>query len=314
MSAALIVCLAFASLPVAVAEDDCVGERCDNVDETFLLQDRRLKGHAAMRAVAAAAANSTLPLGTCNPCMIRETIAGKSKELQLDIYTPGGIDAPVPVVITYHGRSGTTKQMEPHCRNAFVKVGGFVCVAMDPLSDDSEPTFYTDKAIQFILDNAQEYNMDVDNIFLYGYSQGGISQLTYMTDFDGGASNRGKVKGFISDASAPGDKRFNWQAKVNGEYIKYPPYLMMHCWADPTMQPKYTAKKSMANMDAANLKRGADEQISYHLLKFTADTGCTHKPLLLKADAGKAGAIGFINNIAASSIAFTAAADRKSVV
>lgn len=233
----------------------------------------------------------------CIPCEIRYPDHNGHKDLQIDIWNAKmrPWKTPRPVVLAYHGSGGNVKTMKPHCTKVF-NVAGFLCASVAPRGTTDNPSQWTEDTIKFLIDNRYAYNVDTDKFFLYGYSAGGMSALRYMVHtFDW--YTRDRVLGMISDASADGRKEYDFERKVDGEYVRYPPYLMMHCAADPKMRPNWTVKQSIRKIDRANSKRDSRNQILYHWLKYTRASGCTHDSLLLNSATGSASATQFIENI-----------------
>lgn len=185
--------------------------------------------------------------------------------------------------------------MKRWCTEVFNR-RGYLCVSVSPQSSKSEPAHWTEDTIRFLVNTKHIYNSDVDNIFLYGYSGGGHTFLRYMVyTFDW--FSRDRVRGMISDASSPGDSQFDWQRKVEGQYVYYPPYLMLHCTEDTTMKPQWSVEKSIKNINKANKKRSVQGQIAYKWSKYTKSSGCSHNAIALNYDSGKDSIDRFMSNV-----------------
>lgn len=107
---------------------------------------------------------------------------------KLDVYLPEG-EGPFPVVMLVHGGGfAFCDKRDWHLYPGFFALQeGFALVSvnyrllpdikrMDPIDDLTA-------AVAFIKDNAEEFNLDVENIFLYGTSAGGnlVSQVGLRT-------------------------------------------------------------------------------------------------------------------------------------
>lgn len=107
---------------------------------------------------------------------------------KLDVYLPEG-EGPFPVIVLVHGGGfAFCDKRDWHLYPGFFALQeGFALVSvnyrllpdikrMDPIDDLTA-------AVAFIKDNAEEFNLDVENIFLYGTSAGGnlVSQVGLRT-------------------------------------------------------------------------------------------------------------------------------------
>jgi acetyl esterase/lipase len=115
---------------------------------------------------------------------------GEHYELKCDVYVPKGA-GPFPAILAIHGgawRSGTKVHM---LRHAFKFCNaGFVVVCIDyrhapefPFPAQIQDAF---AALRFMNDNAEQYRINTDQVFGFGYSAGGhlISLLATTSEAD----------------------------------------------------------------------------------------------------------------------------------
>ncbi len=115
---------------------------------------------------------------------------GENYELKCDIYVPNG-EGPFPAILAIHGgawRSGTKLHMLRHafkfCEYGFV----VVCINYRHAPEFPFPAQVRDgfEALQFMRDQAETYQIDLENVFGFGYSAGGhlISLMATTTEKD----------------------------------------------------------------------------------------------------------------------------------
>lgn len=126
--------------------------------------------------------------------------------------TAGGTDKK-PTVLLLHGFPGNEKNLD---LMQAIRRCGFNVLTMNYSGSWGSPGPFlfanviddTKTALQFLKDNAEEYHIDVDNIFVVGHSMGGFSTLHTTAQCDG-------IKGSI--AMAPYDFERQYQlGKENG--------------------------------------------------------------------------------------------------
>lgn len=106
-------------------------------------------------------------------------VPGGNKWQLIDVFRPIGATEPLPVIIDVHGgglQGGTKYGNRPYCYTLASK--GYIVFAMDySLSPEYRyPTHLEDvnEALLWIMDHAEEYGADMNNVFLTGDSAGGM--------------------------------------------------------------------------------------------------------------------------------------------
>ena len=114
------------------------------------------------------------------------------RPLELDLYLPFGLEAPLPVVVYVHGggwQRGSRRDPPPLLDADFydqIAAGGFAVAAVDyRLSGEAcFPAALQDvrAAVGWVRDNAGAYGLDADRVFVWGDSAGGhLALLAALT-------------------------------------------------------------------------------------------------------------------------------------
>ncbi|MCH7714920.1 MAG: alpha/beta hydrolase [Gemmatimonadetes bacterium] len=110
-------------------------------------------------------------------------LTANNLQVKLDIYRPLGADGPQPTVIYFHGggwvggsKEGAAFRLMPYLANGFVAVNvqyrlGRVSLAPAAVED-------TRCALRWVLQNAEDYDIDTSRIIVTGHSAGGHLSLT----------------------------------------------------------------------------------------------------------------------------------------
>lgn len=114
----------------------------------------------------------------------RDVPYGENRRERMDIFLPDAGTGPFPVVLQVTGGGWvygdkSMKKMEPMIRT--VIENGYALASMNySLSDEEKypvPVLQVKAAIRFLRQNAAQYGLDPDHIFLYGNSAGGFLVL-----------------------------------------------------------------------------------------------------------------------------------------
>lgn len=114
-------------------------------------------------------------------------VYGENKEWHvLDIYRPKHYTGKLPTIINIHGGGwvyGTKETYQFYGLSLAKKDFAFVNITyqLPPLVEFPEELSDINKAVQWVVDHADEYDLDMENVFIVGDSAGGQMALQYAT-------------------------------------------------------------------------------------------------------------------------------------
>lgn len=177
-----------------------------------------------------------------------ENLAGETIELRLDVYRPkGDTETNRPAVILLHAGSlsigAKNAGLEPVLAKYLAKMG-YVAVSIDyrlenPITDWegtlANATEDAAAAVDWLVENSEQYGVDPNNIVLLGYSAGNYLAIHLVYDDTGIRWKKDSVVGVLSLATSYSSDAFSPEKDD-------PPCFCIHGSEDKTCPKKYSEK------------------------------------------------------------------------